>query len=508
MKVEGKEEGMAGQESRDIRYLIVRAGDGNLIDLFRFLSYGGKTHVFLGEDDGGPIPAGHRWVIFVSILVRRLIAFFGKPMKWNGMLLEFLLNLLSQNGGLFGLLRNLFTGNVVVPQRGSESFISAIGHLDSRLDLWKFDSSTLGVDEISKLAIDSPSTGSRVLMDLCMMASKLAYENTHVIRNIINHRWKMHFVDFYNCWNDFQKARSTQAFILCDKPEDANVVLISFRGTEPFDPHDWITDVDYSWYEIPQMGKVHMGFLEALGLGNRNNLSTFQFALQEDSSGSYTGQMDEIMEMDEMIACYAIRNKLKSLLSEHKKAKFVVTGHSLGGALAILFPAILLFYEENELMERLLAVYTFGQPRVGDEQFERFMEGHVCHPVSKYFRVVYCNDLVPRVPYDNGIFLYKHFGHCIYYNSFYVEQNVNEEPNRNYFELRYLLPEYLNAAWEFLRSLTMSYTYGPEYKETLFSISLRVLGLAVPGISEHCPSNYVNSIRLGRSSTRMVPTSK
>lgn len=79
---------------------------------------------------------------------------------------------------------------------------------------------------------------------------------------------------------DFEKERSTQVFILCDKPKDATLILISFRGTEPFDADDWITDFDYSWYEIPKLGKVHMGFLEALGLGNRADAATFQYHLQ------------------------------------------------------------------------------------------------------------------------------------------------------------------------------------------------------------------------------------
>lgn len=231
-------------------------------------------------------------------------------------------------------------------------------------------------------------------------------------------------------------------FILCDKREDANLILISFRGTEPFDADDWSTDFDYSWYEIPELGKVHMGFLEALGLGNRTDAVSFQNHLQvkdtrftssngvdvstslsEGTEGPASGGIKKIPpEMVEMTAYYAVKSKLKSLLKEHKNAKFIVTGHSLGGALAILFPTVLLLHEEEEIMQRLLGVYTFGQPRVGNRELGRFIEARLDSPVPKYFRVVYCNDLVPRLPYDDKTFLYKHFGACLYYDSLYIEK--------------------------------------------------------------------------------------
>lgn len=80
-------------------------------------------------------------------------------------------------------------------------------------------------------------------------------------------------------------------------------------------------------------------------------------------------------------------------------------------------------------------------------------------------------------------------------------QKVDEEPNRNYFGLCYLIPEYVNAVWELVRSLMMEYTYGPEYKESWESFVLRMVGLAIPGLSAHSPVDYVNSIRLGRRSS-------
>ncbi|ERM99424.1 uncharacterized protein LOC18427459 [Amborella trichopoda] len=533
-------------------YLIIRPENAGIGDIYRFLraregvrstpfletslSDGGEEEEMMGKDN--------RWIIIVSVIVRKIIGFFGKPMEWTGLVVEFFLNLLSQNGDLLGLITNIFTGKLVIPLMDSDTYISTIGHLDGRVDLDKRalqeyfnyegdDNNHKGSSPEIHMEFES-----KAMADLCMMAAKLAYENQYVVRNIVTHHWKMHFVDFYNCWNDFQKDKSTQVFILCDKPHDANLIMVSFRGTEPFDADDWSTDFDYSWYEIPNLGKVHMGFLEALGLGNRVKTSTFQYHLQatnlplngahhptngklEDTQypveAKYEGNgregresgLDEkegtkeegdidFYDGDQPIAYYTVRERLKELLTEHNKAKFVVTGHSLGGALAILFPVVLELHKQEELMERLLGIYTFGQPRVGDWQLGKFMQARLESPVTKYFRVVYCNDLVPRLPYDDKTFLYKHFGVCLYYNSFYEEKSVDEEPNRNYFGIWYLIPEYLNAWWELFHTLTIGYTRGPEYKEGWLSILLRVVGLAFPGISAHSPTNYVNSIRLGR----------
>ncbi|CAA3006777.1 uncharacterized protein LOC105166112 [Olea europaea subsp. europaea] len=509
------------------RLLIVSPENGGIFDLLKFWAFNNQESgaKFLNSSHDGVIQQqllsddspDHRWVIIVSIIVRKIIAFFGKPMEWIGCIVEFMLNLFSLNGNFLGLLYNFFHGNVVIPQRDSETFISAIGHLDGHIDLFKSEmmlNNTIEPDFWKKIL--QFGGGSQVLMDLCIIASKLAYENANVVRNVVNLHWKMHFVDFYNCWNDYQKEMSTQVFILCNKPNDADLILISFRGTEPFDADDWSTDFDYSWYEIPKLGKVHMGFLEALGLGNRMNTSTFweqlqgenissndfnaRHVLDKSSNSEQSSGADDnlITAMGERTAYHAVRSKLKSLLEEHKKARFVVTGHSLGGALAILFPTVLVLHEELEVMGRLLGVYTYGQPRIGNEQIGRFMEAHLEHPVPKYFRVVYCNDMVPRLPYDDKTFLYKHFGICLYYNSLYVEQKVDEEPNKNYFAWQYLIPDYLNAIWELFRSFIISYLYGPEYKESWESILLRIIGLAIPGLSAHSPVDYVNSVRLGR----------
>ena len=99
-----------------LRYLIVRPEKGGIGDLFRYAVMGNVVSglTFLDCSDDGVLDeevTDYRWVIVVSIIVRKIIALFGKPMEWTGYLVEFILNLLSENGNLFGLFYNLVHGN-------------------------------------------------------------------------------------------------------------------------------------------------------------------------------------------------------------------------------------------------------------------------------------------------------------------------------------------------------------------------------------------------------------
>lgn len=97
------------------RYLIVRPENGGIADLVRGLVRGGEATAVKfvessDEDLLGAVAVDHRWVILVSVIACKIIAVFGKPMEWTGCLVEFLLNLFSQNGSLLGLLYNLLHG--------------------------------------------------------------------------------------------------------------------------------------------------------------------------------------------------------------------------------------------------------------------------------------------------------------------------------------------------------------------------------------------------------------
>lgn len=284
------------------------------------------------------------------------------------------------------------------------------------------------------------------------------------------------------CMADFQQQHSTHAFMFSDvKASDSELIVVAFRGTEPFDAAQWCTDVDFSWYEIPGVGKVHGGFVKALGLQMNRSLPK-----ELEQSGTRPPY-----------AYYVLRDKLREQLRRNDKARFLVTGHSLGGALAILFPAILALHEEEWLLERLEGVYTFGQPRVGNDKFGEFVEKHLRK--RRYLRYVYGNDIVPRIPYDDSALLFKHFGTCIYFNSLYRGKVTKEEPNKNYFSLWTVVPKYMNAGWELVRSFLIGCMEGPQYKEGWFLRFFRVFALVIPGLTPHAPQDYVNCTRLGSS---------
>ncbi|XP_015689047.2 triacylglycerol lipase OBL1 isoform X2 [Oryza brachyantha] len=376
-------------------FMVLRPDKGGLVDLFRLL-----WSCEVAENAAVDCPVGtviaerrRRWALFVSLVAQMMLLWTKKPVALLGRATEYWMNLLNENGGsVFVLITHALQGKVKVPDRESINYRSCIGLLDTRIELDK------------KIKPEDRNYHAA----LSIMAAKLAYENELVVRTVVQKHWQMDFVGFYNCWNDFQEDYTTQAFMVADKAEDASLAVVAFCGTKPFDTEQWCADVDFSWYEIPGVGKVHGGFMKALGLQRNGGWPENPTGAGDDGCRPF--------------AYYAIRERLRTFLAENPNAKFVVAGHSLGGALAILFPTVLALHREDEMLARLHGVYTFGQPRVGDEGLRRFMDRYLSTPASRYFRFVYCNDIVPRVPYDDTALLFKHFGTCLYFDSFYKGQ--------------------------------------------------------------------------------------
>ncbi|KAG0582718.1 hypothetical protein KC19_3G080000 [Ceratodon purpureus] len=476
------------------------------------------------------------WQQKLSMILVAILWRLNKYLKLLGFIVEWTLNLLNLNGGPFGLLYKVFLlkwGDIILPQPDSDTYLSLIALIDSRSTLFVDTSQTGKADSTraDTVAFPAENVGSRSTADVCVMAAKVAYESPAVIEKVVTQGMKMHFVKFFNCWNEYQQMKNTQAFVFMDKPKNANAVVVAFRGTECFNGYDWSTDVDFSWVRLQDLGGVHLGFLEALGLGTRDSISTFvkmRKNANESRSKTQTQENEEaaiappntprsphhklkpeilattatsglsqevIDDPDKVLAYDEITKQVSMLLLDNPNAKLFVTGHSLGGALAALYSTMLHFTGETEVASKIGAVYTFGQPRVGDQDFADYANSVL---KGKYFRVVYCNDVVPRVPFDNDLFSFRHFGDCAYFNSVYDGLKLQEEPNRNFFGVRRLLTMHLNAAWEVVQgALLMPLQHGDEFRETKVSFVYRLVGLVLPGIAGHSPTNYVNSMRLG-----------
>ncbi|MEU3022586.1 Mbeg1-like protein [Nocardiopsis alba] len=150
----------------------------------------------------------------------------------------------------------------------------------------------------------------------------------------------------------------TQAYVMAGN----DMIVIAFRGTEPEQVRDWLSDVN-----APQVrehsceGRVHWGFQRAL----------------DAVYSELTGTLREFRDSDQTVW---------------------VTGHSLGGALAML-AAARLHFADGVLAD---GVYTFGQPRTCDPALARVYEQAF---QGRMYRFVNNNDIVAQVPPEP---LYRH----------------------------------------------------------------------------------------------------
>lgn len=142
-----------------------------------------------------------------------------------------------------------------------------------------------------------------------------------------------------------------------------DTAVIMFRGTNPGEIQDWLANLNNRSFSTAH-GPVHAGFWE-----------------------SYDKLHEQLIEV----------------LKQKKPKRLWITGHSLGGALAVVCSYRMMTKEKREVA----GVMTFGQPRVGSKEFCSYMEsalnGRMVHFVNE-------SDVVPRVPPSFG-----HFGSLVWY---------------------------------------------------------------------------------------------
>jgi len=135
-------------------------------------------------------------------------------------------------------------------------------------------------------------------------------------------------------------------------------------------------------------------------------------------------------------AALSVRDELLDAIAKTGCRNLFLTGHSLGGALAVV-SAVLLdgiassmpksIPQSNEPLPSppsttnsptIHSIYTFGQPRIGDAAFAH---SALRTPHSALFRVTNRADLVPWVP--GWLLGYRHFGTHIHFDALGLHQN-------------------------------------------------------------------------------------
>jgi triacylglycerol lipase len=94
-----------------------------------------------------------------------------------------------------------------------------------------------------------------------------------------------------------------------------------------------------------------------------------------------------------MTAYFAVRQALLDAMEKFEGQQVIVTGHSLGGALATI-AALDLQYNLGRDRNLSFEVYTFGAPRVGNSAMVESYNGRI--PNS--YRLIYGWDIVTRIP--------------------------------------------------------------------------------------------------------------
>ena len=190
------------------------------------------------------------------------------------------------------------------------------------------------------------------------LASRLAYENGEQVELTAKSSW-----GFGSC--TFVSMVDTECFVAASP----TVVLVAFRGTASV--ADWLADLNFLSISRPY-GTVHRGFY---------------YAFRDVSA------------------------RLRQILSPFASLPIVVTGHSLGGALATIAAA------EWSGQIPVARVYTYGQPAVGTNGFVNFIDRHYS---NRFYRFVNDNDAVARVPPG-----YQHVGRL-----FHFDRAGNLQPTR------------------------------------------------------------------------------
>ncbi|KAK2611503.1 hypothetical protein N8I77_004837 [Diaporthe amygdali] len=154
-------------------------------------------------------------------------------------------------------------------------------------------------------------------------------------------------------------ATDTQVTLFRD--DSAREYILSFRGTSSV--QDFVTDLEQT----------------LVSCSAADGISCLGCTCAQGYLGQYVSVQDDIV------------TTLTSSLASKPSYKLIVTGHSMGGALASLGAASL------QGQNFTLTAYTYGQPRTGNQDYADYVD-KVFPGGNTMIRATHSNDGVPQIP--------------------------------------------------------------------------------------------------------------
>lgn len=199
--------------------------------------------------------------------------------------------------------------------------------------------------------------------------------------------------------------------IIARHRENQRSFVLAIRGTEG--AVEWWDDAIVRlvpFRQVPSAGRVSRGFdkiYSTLTVLRRHRGAEGAFAARatpepesarEPMSGSFAEQLEQLADTLEEPG---VQEQIRMAKERRPRRSYVVTGHSLGSALATLF--VMENKEKNKF--DIGTICTFASPRVGNTEFARIFN---LLPLDSW-RLVNQQDIVPKIPFHVPTFFdYEH----------------------------------------------------------------------------------------------------
>jgi len=175
--------------------------------------------------------------------------------------------------------------------------------------------------------------------------------------------------------------------------------VLAIRGTEGW--MEWLDNAMVHlvpFRQVPHAGRVSHGFdkiYSTLQVLKRHRAPDGTFAAKaaepeaarEPMSGTFAEQLEQLADTLEEAE---VQEQIRAAKVVRPRRSLVVTGHSLGAALATLF--VMENKEKNKF--NISTICTFASPRVGNTEFTRIFD---LLPLDSW-RIVNTQDIVPKIP--------------------------------------------------------------------------------------------------------------